>query len=134
MSEYLDYKNCKCRKKVAYSLVEECDKNTDKNEVIHNETFSIKEYNKSTNIDLNTSSSSDSCKPYVAFSILFLIISVTISAEFVYFYVNSRPKKNYKLIITNYKNKQAKVTIRYVKYYSIPPIFFYLNSHSKSLG
>ena len=33
MSEYLDYKNCKCRKKVAYSLVEECDENTDKNEI-----------------------------------------------------------------------------------------------------
>ena len=49
ISEYLDYKNCKCRKKAAYSLAEECDKNTDKNEVIHNETLSIKEYNKSTN-------------------------------------------------------------------------------------
>ena len=31
ISEYLDYKNCKCRKKAAYSLVEECNKNTDKN-------------------------------------------------------------------------------------------------------
>ena len=62
MSEYLDYKNRKCRKKVAYLLVEECDKNTDKNEIIHNKTFSIKECNKSTNNDLNTSSSSDPCK------------------------------------------------------------------------
>ena len=93
MSEYLDYRNCKCRNKAAYSLVEECDKNTDKNEVIHNETLLIKEYNKSINKDLNTSSSSDPCKPYVALSILFLMISVTISGAFVYFYLNSRPKK-----------------------------------------
>ena len=66
ISEYLDYKNCKCRKRVAYSLVEECEENADKNEIIHNETLSIKEYNKSTNKDLNTLSSSDPCKPYVA--------------------------------------------------------------------
>ena len=44
----------KKRKKVVYSLVEECDKNTDKNEVIHNKPLFIKEYNKSTNKDLHT--------------------------------------------------------------------------------
>ena len=87
MSEYLDYRNCKCRNKAVYSLVQECDKNTYKNEVIHNETLLIKEYNKSTNKDLNP------CKPYVALSVLFLMISVTISGAFVYFYLNSRPKK-----------------------------------------
>ena len=80
MSEYSDYKICKCRKNAAYSLAEECDKNTDENEVIHNETLSIKEYNKSANKNLNTLS-------------LFLMISVTISGAFVYFYLNSHPKK-----------------------------------------
>ena len=93
MSEYSDYKICKCRKNAAYSLAEECDKNTDENEVIHNETLSIKEYNKSTNKNLNTLSSSDPYKPYVALSILFLMMSVTISGAFVYFYLNSRPEK-----------------------------------------
>ena len=93
MSEYLDFKNCKCRKKVAYSLVEQCDKNTNKNEVIHNKLLSIKEYNKSTNKNLSTLSSIDPCKPYVALSILFLMISVTISGTLVCFYLNSRPKK-----------------------------------------
>ena len=48
MSVHLDYKNCKCRKKVAYSFVEECDENTDENKIIHSKTLSIKEYNKST--------------------------------------------------------------------------------------
>ena len=42
MREYLDYKNCKCRKKAYYSLEEECDKNIDENKIIHNETLSIK--------------------------------------------------------------------------------------------
>ena len=88
-SAYLDYKNCKCKKNTAYSLVEECDKN----DIIHNKTLSIKEYNKSTNKDLTTSTSSDPCKPYVALHILFLIISATISGAFVYFYLNSRQKK-----------------------------------------
>ena len=88
--EYLDYKNCKCRKEVGYSLVEECDKNSEgKKEIIHNKTFSIKEYNKTTNKDLNTSLSSDPCKSYVALSNLFLMISVTISGAFVFFNLNS---------------------------------------------
>ena len=109
MSEYLDCKNCKCRKKAIYSLVEECDKNTDKNEVIHNETLLIKECNKSTNKDLNTSSSSDPCKLYVVLSVLFLIISVAISGAFVCFYINSRPKKHYELITNiNENNKTSK--------------------------
>ena len=42
MSKYFDYKYCKCRKKAAYSLVEECDESIDKNEMIHNKTLSIK--------------------------------------------------------------------------------------------
>ena len=37
--EYLDYKNCKCRKKLVDKLVEECSENIDGNELIHNTTF-----------------------------------------------------------------------------------------------
>ena len=37
MSEYLDYKNCNWKEKVAYSLVEECDED----ELVHNGTLSI---------------------------------------------------------------------------------------------
>ena len=73
-----------------HSLVKECEGNIDQNEIIHNKTLSIKEYNKSVNKDLNTF---DPCKPYIASSILFLLISVIISSSFVYFYLNLRPKK-----------------------------------------
>ena len=34
IGEYLDYENCKCRKKIVGKLVEECSKNIDENEMI----------------------------------------------------------------------------------------------------
>ena len=37
--EYLDYKNCKCRKKIIDKLVEECSENIDGNEMLYNETL-----------------------------------------------------------------------------------------------
>ena len=40
MEEYLDYKNCTCRKKIVDNLVEECSENTYENEKIYNVTFS----------------------------------------------------------------------------------------------
>ena len=39
VGEYLDYKNCKCRKKFADKLVEKCIKNVDRNEMIYNTTL-----------------------------------------------------------------------------------------------
>ena len=41
MGEYLDYKNCKCRQKIAGSLEEECIENIDGNEMIYNETLNV---------------------------------------------------------------------------------------------
>ena len=34
--EYLDYKNCKCRKMLVYKLVEECSENIDEKELHQN--------------------------------------------------------------------------------------------------
>ena len=39
VGEYLDYKNCKCRKTLADKLVEECSENIDGNEMIYNGTY-----------------------------------------------------------------------------------------------
>ena len=39
IGEYLDYKNCKCRRKIVGLLAEECSKNIDENEMIYNETL-----------------------------------------------------------------------------------------------
>ena len=39
IGEYLDYKNCKCRKKLLHKLVEESSENIDGNKKIYNGAF-----------------------------------------------------------------------------------------------
>ena len=39
VGEYLDYKNCKCRKRLIDKLVEECSENIDGNKMIYNSTL-----------------------------------------------------------------------------------------------
>ena len=41
VGEYLDYKNCKCRKRIIDKLVEECSENIDGNEMLYNETLEL---------------------------------------------------------------------------------------------
>ena len=41
VGEYLDYKNCKCKKRITDKLVEECSKNIDGNEMLYNETLDV---------------------------------------------------------------------------------------------
>ena len=53
----------------------------------HSKTLLIKKYNKTVLIKENISL--DFCKPLVASSVLFLLVSVLITSAFVYFYVNS---------------------------------------------
>ena len=86
IGENLDYKNCKCRQKIAGSSVEECSENIDENETIYNET-------------LNISLSDYKCGSltlYIVLFVVFLVTSTVISTVFIYFYLYS--KKN----ITNF--------------------------------
>ena len=72
--EYLDYENCKCRKKLVDTFVEECSENIDGNEMIYNDTLNVcKKVCKSGTMDI------------VLFAI-FLIISISISSAFIYFH------------------------------------------------
>ena len=86
IGEYLDYRNCKCRRQIVDSLVDECSKNIDENEMIYNETLTV--------------SLSDykcgSCTLYIALFVVFLVISTAIRTVFIYFCWYS--KKN----ITNF--------------------------------
>ena len=79
--------------KKAALLVEECGIIHNKTMSIekHNKTLPVKKYNKTVSIKENNSLVS--CKPFVASSILFLLVSVIITGLFVYFYVNSQPKR-----------------------------------------
>ena len=52
IGEYLDNKNCKCRKKLIGKLVEECSENIDGNETIYNSTLNaipLNDYGKTYN-------------------------------------------------------------------------------------
>ena len=76
IGEYLDYKNWECRQKIAGSLVEECSKNIDENEIMYNETV---------NVSLGDYKCG-SCTLYIVSFVVFLVTSVTISAVFIYFH------------------------------------------------
>ena len=75
IGEYLDYKNCRCRKIIIDKLVEECSENIDGNEMLYNETFDV--------IPLSDNKTSNSCVVYILFSVLIINISWAI---YVYFF------------------------------------------------
>ena len=70
IGEYLDHKNCMCRKKTIDQLIEECGENIDENKMLYNET-------------------SDSCIVYIVPFSVFLIINISI-AIYVYFFLFSK--------------------------------------------
>ena len=78
-SEYLDYKNGKCKKKLVDKLVEEC-----------NETIDDVKLTKITIAENENSYKHKFCILYIALFSIFCIINVVIGAYFVYYkYVNS---------------------------------------------
>ena len=87
---YLDYKNCKCRKKIDGALVEEWSKNTDENEMIYNGTLNTISLDAITLNDYKKVCSS--CTLYMVLFAVFLVTSTVISTVFTYFYWYS--KKN----------------------------------------
>ena len=79
MGEYLDYKNCKCRRKTVSELVEECSENTDENEMIYNGTLnaiSLNDYKKVCGC----------CTIYIVLFAVFLVTSTDTSAVFINFH------------------------------------------------
>ena len=83
IGEYLDYKNCNCRKKIIDKLVEECSENIDGNEMLYNETLDI--------ISSSDNKISDSCVVYLISFSVFLIISISI-AIYAYFFLYLKDK------------------------------------------
>ena len=81
--EYLDYKNCKRRKRIIDNLVEECSENINGNEMPYNETLHVISLNA---IPLNVYKKvCNSCMTYMVFFAVFLITSICISCVFIYF-------------------------------------------------
>ena len=79
IAAYLDYKICKCRKKIIDKSVEECNENIDGNKMIYNGSVNA--------IPLNDKKKvCDSCTIYVVLLIIFLLVSISISSAFIYFH------------------------------------------------
>ena len=79
VGEYLDHKNCKCRKRIIDKLIEECSENIDGNEMFYNETLDV--------IPLNVYKKvCSSFMVYIVSFVVFLIISICICCVFIYFY------------------------------------------------
>ena len=71
---YLDYENCKCRKRLIDKPVEECSENIDGNELIHNAIL-----NDSRRV-------CSSCTICIVLFVIFFIITICISSAFIYFH------------------------------------------------
>ena len=84
IGEYLNYKNCKCRKKVIDKLIEECSENIDENKMLYNETSDIIS-------SCDNNKTSDSCIVYIVLFFVFLIINISM-AIYVYFFLYLKNK------------------------------------------
>ena len=79
VGEYLDDKNCKCRKRIIDKFVDECSEN-----IYENETTDVIPLNA---IPLNVYKNvCNSCMVYVVLFVAFLITSICICCVFIYFY------------------------------------------------
>ena len=79
IAEYLDYSNCKCRKKLVDKLIEECIKSIDEVEI----TEITEVENKCI-----------SCMLYIILFSIFFTINIEIAIYFVYYKYMSRNKEN----------------------------------------
>ena len=78
VGEYLDHKNCKCRKRLIDKLVKECSQNIDGNKMIYDSTLNAISLNDCRKI-------SNLCTGYIVLLAIFLIIVISISCFFNYF-------------------------------------------------
>ena len=73
IGEYLDCKNCKCRKKIIDKSIEKCSENVDENKMLYNETLDIISSS-------DNNKTSDSC-------IVYSIISCVFTNKYIYGYL-----------------------------------------------
>ena len=78
IGEYLDYENCKCRKRLVDKLIEECNENIDEEVKI---------------LDKNEDKCS-SCILYIVLFSIFFTINIGITTYFVYYKYMNRNKEN----------------------------------------
>ena len=85
IGEYLNFKNCMCRKNIIDKLVEERSENIDGNEMLYNETLNPIPLNA---IPLNVyKKACSSCMVYIVLFVTFLIRNIFICCIFIYFHM-----------------------------------------------
>ena len=90
VEEYLDYKNCKCRKRLFEKLVEECNKNINEKRLHPNKTIfnsTLNDYGK-----ICTSCECSPCTIYIVLFAILFMISISISNVFICFYLYLKRK------------------------------------------
>ena len=90
VGEYLDYKNCICKKRLIDKLVEEYDETIDEVEIIDNKNKCNKTNDEEVKIIDNKN---NSCIVYIVLFSIFFIINVGIGAYFAYYKYRNRNKK-----------------------------------------
>ena len=98
IGEYLDYENCKCRRKLADKLIDEC------TETIKEITLTNITHTENENIYYKCSS----CKVYIVFMIVYFTILTGITIYFFYYYNWSVIKNNVSWIKFN-TGKETKI-------------------------
>ena len=94
IGEYLDYKNCWCRKIIIDKLAEECSENINGNEMLCNETLDI--------IPSSDNKTFNSCVVYIILFSVFLIINISV-VIYVYFFLSlkNRSTKSHHFVCLN---------------------------------
>ena len=87
IGEYIDYKNCKCRKILVDKLVEECNENIDEKELNPNKMI----YNSTLN-DYKKIVECSSGTIHIILFVIFLIVSKSISSAFTCFHMYLKRK------------------------------------------
>ena len=68
IGEYIDYKSCRCWKRVIDKLAEKCSENTNGNELIYNETVN------------DSRKVCNSCRMYIVLLLIFFVTCISISS------------------------------------------------------
>ena len=76
VGEYLDYENCKCRKRLIDKLIEECSENINENQMVYNVTSN------------GHGRVCESCTIYIVLLIKTFIIIIGIDSIYFYFLIN----------------------------------------------
>ena len=115
IGEYLDYKNCMCRKRIIDKLVEECSEN-----IYENKTLDIIPLNA---VLLNVFKKvCNSCMVYIVLFVIFLITSICICSVFIYLHLYLK-----KYLSTNFSAGYLNIEITIIKQINIKnrPYCFY---------